>query len=561
MFLFHYIWLLEMIEKFEEEDTSQVMLDEHTTLPRKIMNSFKRLNLTKGIITDLKTRIIPYYKSDIIDGFTNYRVIPSTIYVFFTNLLPAIAFAQDMFDHTKNSYGVNEILASSAMGGIVFGIAGNPLCIVGVTGPISIFYYTVYELIEDRDTDYYSFMCWICLWSMLLHFIIAIFNWVRYMSIVTKYSCNVFGLFINIVYIQKGIQILSKQFDDKGALDGFASVTLALVMAIFGLGCFFFGDQSIYLNPLTRKFFKDYGIPLGVLFWSGFIHFGGYLNDVDFQTLPTTTPFHPTASNSHARQIDWFIRFWHISVGDVFLALPFGILLTALFYFDHNISSLICQSTEFPLKKPSSFHWDFMLLGLTTGVSGLIGIPAPNGLIPQAPLHTESLCIYEFDHETGTSTRISVVEQRLTNTLQGVLILIMMCKPLLHVLGLIPQAVLAGLFWIMAISALDGNAIINKLRFICTDPNSLKQGINKNYSDNWFKIEKKWFLIFLVFELIAFGCEFGITLTKGAVGFPGVLMAFMYLATWFPSIFPPEQLELLDEKAADEMILNGLKVT
>jgi hypothetical protein len=30
------------------------------------------------------------------------------------------------------------------------------------------------------------------------------------------------------------------------------------------------------------------------------------------------------------------VRFWDISVGDIFLAIPFALLLTILFYFDHN---------------------------------------------------------------------------------------------------------------------------------------------------------------------------------------------------------------------------------
>jgi len=47
------------------------------------------------------------------------------------------------------------------------------------------------------------------------------------------------------------------------------------------------------------------------------------------------------------------------------------------FYFDHNVSSLISQGTEFPLKKPAGFHWDIFLLGITTGISGVLGIPAP----------------------------------------------------------------------------------------------------------------------------------------------------------------------------------------
>ena len=55
----------------------------------------------------------------------------------------------------------------------------------------------------------------------------------------------------------------------------------------------------------------------------------------------------------------------------------------------------MCQLKEYPLTKPAAFHWDFLLLGITTGVAGIMGIPPPNGLIPQAPLHTDSLVVYD----------------------------------------------------------------------------------------------------------------------------------------------------------------------
>lgn len=48
-----------------------------------------------------------------------------------------------------------------------------------------------------------------------------------------------------------------------------------------------------------------------------------------------------------------------------------------------NVSSLTAQARQFPLKKPAGFHWDFFLLGCTTFISGIIGIPFPNGLVPQ----------------------------------------------------------------------------------------------------------------------------------------------------------------------------------
>jgi len=47
------------------------------------------------------------------------------------------------------------------------------------------------------------------------------------------------------------------------------------------------------------------------------------------------------------------------------------------------VSSLTAQAKQFPLKKPGGFHWDFFLLGCTTFISGIIGIPLPNGLVPQ----------------------------------------------------------------------------------------------------------------------------------------------------------------------------------
>ena len=70
-----------------------------------------------GIFNDVRSRI-PHYKSDIQDAW-NYRIIPSTLFIFFANLLPAISFAQDMYDKTDQLYGVNETLMSSAIAGVV----------------------------------------------------------------------------------------------------------------------------------------------------------------------------------------------------------------------------------------------------------------------------------------------------------------------------------------------------------------------------------------------------------------------------------------------------------
>lgn len=109
-------------------------------------------------------------------------------------------------------------------------------------------------------------------------------------------------------------------------------------------------------------------------------------------TLPTTNhSFQPAGDRS------WLVRFWQLPGKYVGIAFPFGIVLFILFYFDANVSSLIAQDSEYPLKKPAAFHWDTFLLGITTFIAGLLGVPAPNGLIPQAPLHTASLVVMGYE--------------------------------------------------------------------------------------------------------------------------------------------------------------------
>ncbi|EJS42054.1 YNL275W [Saccharomyces arboricola H-6] len=527
-----------------ESSASEARSDEESH-EKSSSRRFPKLGI--GIWLDLKGRI-PYYKSDWIDAL-DYRVIPSTVETYFNNLLPALAFAQDMFDRTDNSYGVNEVLLSSAMAGIVFGaFSGQPLCIVGVTGPISIFNYTVYEIIKPLNTSYFGFMFWICMWSMIFHLLLAFTNAVCLLQYVTTFPCDIFGLFINVVYIQKGIQVLIRQFTtesgEESIQDGFASIVVALVMTAAGLFFKLFNHYPLFTHRI-RTFISDYSTALSVLFWSSFTHFGGYLQDVRFKKLPITKSFFPT-SKLNRPQGTW-LAYEPIPVKDVFIALPFGIILTILFYFDHNVSSLMAQRYQYKLKKPSSFHYDFALLGLTTCVSGVLGIPAPNGLIPQAPLHTETLLVRDTNQKV-----VRCVEQRFTNTFQGLMILGTMTRPLLVCLGEIPQAVLSGLFFIMGINGLMTNAIIRRLIFLFSDPTK------RDNKSPLMNVSTRSMVIILCFSLAGFAAEFAITNTIAAIGFPLVLLLSVLVSFTFPYLCSSEELKILDTDVAQRFTIKNL---
>ncbi|EAQ90484.1 hypothetical protein CHGG_02419 [Chaetomium globosum CBS 148.51] len=406
-------------------------------------------------------------------------------------ILPALAFSLDMFNKTGMQYGVNEVLLASVLGAVVFSVlACQPLVIVGVTGPITVFNYTVYDIMMPTGTNYLAFMCWIGIWSLIFHWILAVTNSCNWLRYVTRFPCDIFGFYVAFIYLQKGIQILETLGDHEPF---YLSVVVALLVFAIAYICGELGQSSLFKHPV-RVFLKDYGTPLTVVFFTGFAHMGK-MKHIPLETLPTGIAFMPTVAER-----GWFVHFWDIPVGDIFIAIPFAVLLTILFWFDHNVSSLIAQGTEFPLRKPAGFHWDLFLLGLTTGIAGLLGLPFPNGLIPQAPFHTESLCVTEVVPATSPSSSSStntttndppkphptpsntpgggggftfrathVVEQRLSNLAQGLLTLVAMTGPLLTVLHLIPQGVLAGLFFIMGFQALAGNGITAKVLFLARD--------------------------------------------------------------------------------------------
>lgn len=101
-------------------------------------------------------------------------------------------------------------------------------------------------------------------------------------------------------------------------------------------------------------------------------------------------------------------------------------------------------------------------------MSGILGLPLPNGLVPQAPVHTDSLTVYETElkiiHTSeGEDAEIRkpvvvathVVEQRISHFLMGLLLVGTMTGPLLVVLHTMPAALFAGVFFVVGVS---GNA-------------------------------------------------------------------------------------------------------
>ncbi|KAI1870476.1 uncharacterized protein JN550_005404 [Neoarthrinium moseri] len=509
---------------------------------------YRVLRPCRGMYHDVRRRL-PYYWSDITDAFT-YRTVASTIRMYFVNLLPALAYTLDMYRRTGEFFGVTEALFSSALAAMVFSIIGvQPLTIVGITGLISLFNYTIYDIIAQYDPSLYPlFMAWTGIWGAIFHWIVAVLNLCDYMRYVTDFSSESFGMYVGIIYIIKGVEELVNEFDQENATAGYLSCIIAIlyfgsVYSLEKLG------QSTVWQPWFRGILADYAYVFTTLFWVGFSHIPGRLQDAHISRLPVTKAFYPTQPR------DWLLDFWNLPVKWIFVAVPFGFLVMLLFYYDHNVSSITAQARQFPLKKPGGFHWDFFLLGCTTFVAGILGLPLPNGLVPQAPVHTDSLTNYETKLKIipttegeGTEIRrpiveaVDVVEQRVSHFLMGLALIGTMTGPLLVVLHTMPSALFAGVFFVVGWGSIESNGIVQKLVFLMSENRFIQR------DEPLLTIRRRKIWLFIGLQGLGVAATVAISQTIAAIGFPVLIILLIPLRTHLiPRWFSLRELEVMDE--------------
>ncbi|PWZ00564.1 LOW QUALITY PROTEIN: hypothetical protein BCV70DRAFT_211387 [Testicularia cyperi] len=503
----------------------------------------------------------PYLLSDWTEGLHPRDCI---IRMYFINLMPALAYILDMNYRTDGSYGVNEVILASALAAIVFScFSVQPLTFVGVTGLINLVNYTQYNIFVgyygfDR-LDYLRIQAWSLIWAAGFHFIVAIFNICDYTRFITDMTSETFGFYVGIIYIQKGIELLIEEFEPE-PLDnatGWLSVTIAILFTVSVYLVARIGNTS-YLPFRIRNLKAGYAFAAGCIFWTGFSHFPkNSLERVPIARLPITKAFFPTLDRS------WFIDFWNIELKYVFVGAPLGFLIMLLFYFDHNVSSVMAQARNYP---PAGFHWDFFLLGITTLVSGFLGLPAPNGL---APVHTETLSVYQqiemedIAAEVGAKGRRAgakkirtvkqqqvvnarVVEGRISHLIIGLLTLGTMTRPLLVVLGTMPRAVFAGIFILVGWSSIEKNGITLRTLAIFRDRRLAPA------DDPLSTLRRSKIALYVGIQWLFAGLTIAISATIAGIGFPVIIVLLIPLRFYLvPRWFSPLELKVLDAPTAD----------
>ncbi|KAM3323619.1 putative boron transporter 2 isoform X1 [Capsicum chacoense] len=360
----------------------------------------------RGIKNDLHGRLL-CYKQDWTSGIkAGFRILAPTTYIFFASAIPVISFGEQLERNTDGILTAVQTLASTAICGIIHSIiGGQPLLILGVAEPTVIMYTFMFNFAKQRPDLgpglFLAWTGWVCVWTAILLFLLAILGACSIINRFTRLAGELFGMLIAMLFMQQAIKGLVEEFrvperDNPHLTEfmpswRFANGMFALVLS-FGLLLTALRSRKArswrYGTGWLRSLIADYGVPIMVVVWTA-------VSYIPSESVPKGIPRRLVSPNpwSPGAYQNWTVIKDMLNVPVIYILGAFvpATMIAVLYYFDHSVASQLAQQKEFNLRKPSSFHYDLLLLGFLTLMCGLVGIPPSNGVIPQSPMHTKSL--------------------------------------------------------------------------------------------------------------------------------------------------------------------------
>merc|ERR1719431_1261779 len=170
----------------------------------------------RGIRDDLARRL-PYYWSDYKDGVTGpkslQKTISTTFFLYFSIILPAIAFGNLQDDNTGGDINVEKILVGQVCGGLIFSIfAGQPLVVVMTTAPLVLFTKIILLVAQDFNFPFLPFFGMVGLWNSFFLILYAVFNLSKLMKYSSRSTEETFGNFISIALTVDAMKHLASNF-------------------------------------------------------------------------------------------------------------------------------------------------------------------------------------------------------------------------------------------------------------------------------------------------------------------------------------------------------------
>jgi sodium bicarbonate transporter 10 len=195
--------------KDEKSASDEVIVNEEEEAYnlRKEAGLVRSGRLFGGLTADLK-RKAPWWSSDFRDA-ASLQSLASIIFLYFACLAPTIAFGGLLGQATGNNMASIESLVSALTSGLLYGLlAGQPLTVLGLTGPDLIFETLVYDFCEVQAWSYLSFRLWIGVWITVILLVLVATDASAYVCYITRFTEECFACLIAIIFIKKSVESL-----------------------------------------------------------------------------------------------------------------------------------------------------------------------------------------------------------------------------------------------------------------------------------------------------------------------------------------------------------------
>ncbi|XP_034090115.1 sodium bicarbonate cotransporter 3-like [Gymnodraco acuticeps] len=552
-----------------------------------------------GLVNDVR-RKIPFLWSDVRDA-VSLQCVASVLFLYCACMSPVIAFGGLLGEATKGNISAIESLFGASMTGVAYSLfAGQPLTILGSTGPVLVFEKILFTFCSDYGLCYLSLRTSIGLWTAFLCLLLVATDASSMVCYITRFTEEAFASLICIIFIYEALQKLvhlGKQFpiNMHNQLDNLTLYTCRCSPPANASTDTLHqwsntnATSNIRWDELTVKDCKEFGGvfegsacgPLGpyvpdVLFWSVILFFTTFFLSSFLKQFKTKQYF-PTKVRSTISDFAVFLtitimvlldylvgvpspklhvpdRFQPTSSSRGWLISPLGtnpwwtllaaavpaLLCTILIFMDQQITAVIVNRKENKLKKGCGYHLDLLIVAVMLGVCSIMGLPWFVAATVLSISHVNSLKLESGCAAPGEQPKfLGIKEQRVT----GFMIFFLMgCSVFMtSALKLIPMPVLYGVFLYMGVSSLKGIQLFDRIKLFCMPAKHQSDLIYLRYVPLW-KVH-----MFTCVQLTCLIVLWTIKASAAAVVFPMMVLALVFIRKLLDFCFTKRELSWLDD--------------
>uniref|UniRef100_A0A8D2ZSA9 Anion exchange protein n=1 Tax=Scophthalmus maximus TaxID=52904 RepID=A0A8D2ZSA9_SCOMX len=553
-----------------------------------------------GLVNDVR-RKVPFLWSDVRDA-VSLQCLASVLFLYCACMSPVVTFGGLLGEATKGNISAIESLFGASLTGVAYSLfAGQPLTILGSTGPVLVFEKILFKFCSDYGLCYLSLRTSIGLWTAFLCLLLVATDASSLVRYITRFTEEAFAALICIIFIYEALEKLVHlaevyPVDMHGQLDNLTQYTCrcsppvnvsADVQQIWSNKNF--TSENIEWDQLSVKDCvslrgefvgsacgRDGPYVPDVLFWSLILFFTTFLLSAFLKQFKTKRYF-PTRVRSTISDFAVFLTIMIMVLVDYLVGIPSpklnvpdrfqptsntrgwlisplgpnpwwtllaaavpALLCTILVFMDQQITAVIVNRKENKLKKGGGYHLDLLVVAVMLGVCSIMGLPWFVAATVLSISHVNSLKLESECAAPGEQPKfLGIREQRVT----GFMIFVLMgCSVFMTpALKFIPMPVLYGVFLYMGVSSLKGIQLFDRIKLFGMPAKHQPDLIYLRYVPLW-KVH--------VFTLVQLSCLIVLWVIKAsaaAVVFPMMVLALVFIRKLLDFCFTKRELSWLDD--------------